>query len=177
MLEAGGVNALIVAGGAPEMVLLTNAERAESLRQTLAARPAGEPVWLFGLRLVDLEPDRCTFRWSTAHRARIDRDGTGRFASTTPVGRGTVDNPGLVLGLDRGEVRAAAWRIRLAEKTCCRRSWTLVWRREMVAGSYIPRWLDRDRIPDGEAVWRGDRVHHRPDRPRTLCGQVWRRSS
>ena len=47
LLEAGGVDAM-VARSAPGMRLLTEEERAQSLRETLALRPPGEPVWLFG---------------------------------------------------------------------------------------------------------------------------------
>jgi cation transport protein ChaC len=135
MLEAGGINALI-ASAAPEMVLLTEAERAESLRQTLAARPPGESVWLFGYGSLIWNPtvhsvERRT-AWVTGwHRA---------FCLYTPVGRGTVDNPGLVLGLDAGgECTGVAYR--LAEDVL-EAELELIWRREMVAGAYIPRWLD-----------------------------------
>jgi cation transport protein ChaC len=135
MLEAGGINALI-SSAAPDMVLLTDAERAESLHQTLAARPPGEPVWLFGYGSLIWNPtvhsvERRT-AWVTGwHRA---------FCLYTPVGRGTVDNPGLVLGLDAGgECTGVAYR--LAEDVL-EAELALIWRREMVAGAYIPRWLD-----------------------------------
>ena len=135
LLEAGGIDA-IVAGGAPDMVLLTEAERAESLRQTLAARPAGEAVWLFGYGSLIWNPtvhtlERRTARIEGWHRA---------FCLSTPVGRGTLDNPGLVLGLDRGGACTGV-AFRLAEETL-EAELTLLWRREMLAGAYVPRWLD-----------------------------------
>ena len=46
LIEAGGVHA-IVARDAPDLRLLTEEERAASLRATLAERPPGD-VWLFG---------------------------------------------------------------------------------------------------------------------------------
>ena len=135
MLEAGGIDTLI-ANAAPEMVLLTEAERAESLRHTLAARPPGEPVWLFGYGSLIWNPtvhavERRTARITGWHRA---------FCLYTPVGRGTVDNPGLVLGLDAGG-DCAGVAYRLADEVV-EGELALIWRREMVAGAYIPRWLD-----------------------------------
>ncbi len=46
LIASGGVDAM-VAKAAPDLRLLTAAERAESLRATLAVRPPGD-VWLFG---------------------------------------------------------------------------------------------------------------------------------
>src|ERR1700712_2962800 len=97
LLEANGIDDL-VAKAAPGMVLLTEAERVASLRQTLAARPHGEPVWLFGYGSLIWNPtvhtlERRTGRIEGWHRA---------FCLYTPAGRGTLDNPGLVLGLDAG---------------------------------------------------------------------------
>jgi cation transport protein ChaC len=135
MLEAGGIDAL-VAAAAPDMVLLSEAERAESLRQVLAARPAGEPVWLFGYGSLIWNPtihavERRTGWIEGWHRA---------FCLSTPVGRGTADNPGLVLGLDKGG-RCTGIAFRLAEETA-EAELTLLWRREMLTGAYVPRWLD-----------------------------------
>ena len=70
-----------------------------------------------------------------------------RFCLWTPVGRGTPDNPGLVLGLDRGgSCRGVAYRIPAADVATELR---LLWRREMIAGTYIPRWV---KVSSGEQV-------------------------
>ena len=135
LLEQGGIESL-VAAAAPDMVLLSEAERAESLRQILATRPAGEPIWLFGYGSLIWNPtidvvERRTGWIEGWHRA---------FCLSTPVGRGTADNPGLVLGLDRGG-RCAGVALRLAEDTA-EAELTLLWRREMLTGAYVPRWLD-----------------------------------
>jgi cation transport protein ChaC len=135
LLEAGGIETLI-ARAAPGMRLLTEAERAESLRQTLAQRPPGEPVWLFGYGSLIWNPtiytvERRTARIEGWHRA---------FCLYTPAGRGTVDHPGLVLGLDAGgNCNGVAFR--LADETV-EAELALLWRREMLARSYQPRWLD-----------------------------------
>jgi cation transport protein ChaC len=135
LLEAGGVDAM-VARSAPDMRLLTEAERAQSLRNTLAKRPPGEPVWLFGYGSLIWNPQIHAVERRTAtvrgwHRA---------FCLSTRAGRGTSDNPGLVLGLDAGgECAGVAFRI---ADDVLEAELALLWRREMLAGSYIPRWLD-----------------------------------
>lgn len=135
LLEAGGIEALITRA-APDLQLLTEAERAESLRQILADRPSGEPVWLFAYGSLIWNPTIRSVERRTAgitgwHRA---------FCLSTPVGRGTMDNPGLVLGLDTGGCCTGV-AFRLAEETV-ESELKLLWRREMLAGAYVPRWLD-----------------------------------
>jgi cation transport protein ChaC len=60
------------------------------------------------------------------------------FCLQTPIGRGTKDFPGLVLGLDRGgSVHGIAFRI--AEEQA-EEELDIIWAREMLTGSYAPRW-------------------------------------
>ena len=135
LLEAGGIDAMVARSGAG-LRLLTAEERAHSLRQTLAARPPGEPVWLFGYGSLIWNPaihyaERRTATIRGWHRA---------FCLATRVGRGTPDNPGLVLGLDAGgSCEGVAFRI---ADEMVETELGLLWRREMLAGSYVPRWLD-----------------------------------
>ena len=148
LLEAGGVDAM-VARSAPDMRLLTEAERAESLRQTLAARPSDEAVWLFGYGSLIWNPQIHAVERRTAtvrgwHRA---------FCLSTRAGRGTPANPGLVLGLDAGG-SCAGVAFRIADDVL-EAELTLLWRREMLAGSYIPRWLELEDAagqPFGNAI-------------------------
>ena len=135
LLEAGGIDAM-VARSAPDMRLLSEAERAESLRQTLAGRPPGEPVWLFGYGSLIWNPaiDYVERRTATVH-------GWHRaFCLATRAGRGTPELPGLVLGLDEGG-SCTGVAFRLADESL-ETELGLLWRREMLAGSYVPRWLD-----------------------------------
>ena len=135
LLEAGGIDAM-VARSAPDMRLLTEAERAESLRQTLAQRPPGEPVWLFGYGSLIWNP---AIHYAERRPAMI-RGWHRAFCLATRAGRGTPDNPGLVLGLDQGGAcQGVAFRM---EDATVETELALLWRREMLAGSYIPRWLD-----------------------------------
>ena len=134
LLEAGGVDAM-VARSAPDLRLLTEAERAESLRQTLADRPAGEAVWLFGYGSLIWNPQI----HAVEHRIATVQGWHRAFCLSTRAGRGTPENPGLVLGLDVGGCcTGVAFRI---EDGLVEAELGLLWRREMLAGSYIPRWL------------------------------------
>jgi cation transport protein ChaC len=135
LLEAGGIDAM-VARSAPDMRLLTEAERAESLRQTLAARPVGEAAWLFGYGSLIWNPQI----HAVEHRTATVRGWHRAFCLSTRAGRGTSDNPGLVLGLDAGgSCTGVAFRI---AEDVLEAELALLWRREMLAGAYVPRWLD-----------------------------------
>jgi cation transport protein ChaC len=61
------------------------------------------------------------------------------FCLRSRHGRGSVEQPGLMLGLDFGGCcNGVALRIPAAE---VRHELMLVWRREMAIGSYAPRWI------------------------------------
>ncbi|MCQ4159747.1 gamma-glutamylcyclotransferase [Roseomonas sp. GC11] len=119
-----------------DLPLLTEAERAASLRHTLATRPEGAAhVWLFGYGSLIWNP---TILYAESRRARIE--GWRRhFCLSTPVGRGSPENPGLVLALDAGgSCEGVAFRLpdeALVEEL------SLIWQREMLTGAYIPRWM------------------------------------
>ena len=62
-----------------------------------------------------------------------------RFCLWSKTGRGTPERPGLVLGLDRGGCcRGVVYRVPQAK---AREEFLLLWRREMLAVSYVPRWV------------------------------------
>ncbi|EKV32211.1 Cation transport protein chaC [Caenispirillum salinarum AK4] len=125
MLERSGVSIHVT----------TEEERHASIAAMLGGRgtPA-EDVWVFGYG---------SLMWNPAFHHAEQRLGTlpgwhRRFCLWTPLGRGSPDNPGLVLGLDNGgSCRGVAFRIRAAQ------AWEeldIVWRREMVSDGYTPRW-------------------------------------
>lgn len=113
---------------------LTDAELQQSLQTTLAQNPGSE-VWLFAYGSLIWNPiiefvDRQVGTLHGWHR---------RFCLWTPLGRGTPDNPGLMLGLDRGgSCRGVVYRI---APELVQTELILVWRREMIVGSYVPRWV------------------------------------
>lgn len=145
LLAAGGLDALI-GREVPDFPLLTEAQRAASLRAVLNARPPGD-VWLFGYGSLIWNPTIATLERRTA---RID--GWHRaFCLSASIGRGSPDNPGLVLGLDAdGACTGVAFRI--AEEVA-EAELALLWRREMLSPAYQAQWLP---LLDG----RGDAFAH-----------------
>ena len=121
----------------PELGLriLSETQLQESIRQTLHRQAPDFDVWLFAYG---------SLIWNPIFRFIERRVGTvyglhRRFCLWAPLGRGTPNNPGLILGLDRGgSCRGIAYRIAAADVSS---ELLLVWRREMVVGSYIPRWI------------------------------------
>lgn len=115
--------------------LLSEAELEASLQEALASPHRESNVWLFAYGSLIWNPvlefdERIV---STAHGWHRS------FCLWSRVNRGTPDRPGLVLGLDRGgRCTGIAYRIpeRLAEQEL-----RLLWRREMLLGSYGPRWI------------------------------------
>jgi cation transport protein ChaC len=144
MLEGGGMLRMI-AETSPTLKLLTDAERAASLSATLARRPAGrDGVWVFAYGSLIWNPAVHVIERRLAGIQGWHRS----FCLSTIAGRGTPDEPGLVLGLDRGGAcRGAALRI---EEARLETELTLLWQREMLSGSYQPRWTPV-RGPDGAA--------------------------
>ena len=133
-LSSGGI-ADLVARAVPGQRVLSDEERRASLQATLAQRPPG-PVWLFGYGSLIWNPTI-----HTVERRVVRVDGWHRsFCLKVRAGRGSVDRPGLVLGLDSGgECSGVAYRI---AEDLVETELELLWRREMVSGSYVPRWLD-----------------------------------
>lgn len=133
-LQDGGIAALL-AREAPTMRLLSDEERHASLQATLVMRPPGD-VWLFAYGSLIWNPtihsvERREARITGWHRA---------FCLSVVAGRGSTDNPGLMLGLDAGgDCTGVAYRI---DEALLHSELELLWRREMVAAAYIPRWID-----------------------------------
>jgi len=127
----------------PGVRVLSDAELRTSILSLLDVHPAGEDVWLFGYGSLIWNP---IIRFEERHVAKL-HGYHRRFCLWSHVGRGSLKKPGLVLGLDAGGCcRGVVFRIDSAR---ARNELLLVWRREMVLGSYSPRWLkvttgDRD---------------------------------
>jgi cation transport protein ChaC len=116
----------------------TAEERAASLNATLALAPAGTldgDVWVFGYGSLVWNP---AFEFAEKRRGRIY--GFHRaYCIWTHLGRGTPDNPGLMLALDRGgSCCGAGFRI---ESDKLEEELSILWSREMAMNSYIPAWV------------------------------------
>ena len=135
LLQSGGLAAM-VARSSPGLRLLTDAERDASLRGTLAAHPEpGGPVWLFGYGSLIWNP---TVRVAEERRAHVE--GWHRaFCLNARAGRGSAACPGLLLGLLPGGA-CSGMALRVAADGLFDEL-ALLWRREMLAGSYVPAWV------------------------------------
>lgn len=121
-----------VAAADPTMLLLTAQERAASLRQTLGERLGREDIWVFAYGSLLWNP---LIRYEEQRVARL-RGWHRRFCLWAPVGRGTPERPGLMLGLERGgSCRGIAFRIPAHSPG----ELELLWQREMISSSYVPR--------------------------------------
>lgn len=113
----------------------TREERTESRRRMLERVVPEADVWVFGYGSLMWNPairfrERAHARLFGWHRS---------FCLWTPVGRGTPDNPGLVLALDRGgSCHGIAYRIAAEDRDT---ELDLLWQREMVSDGYQPRWV------------------------------------
>lgn len=134
----------------PTALILSDAERAASLSAVLDTRQEhGDGLWLFAYGSLIWNP---TFRYRARMVARIE--GWHRaFCLAARGGRGTPDNPALLLGLmPGGTCTGAAFRI---AEDGLEHELDLVWRREMVTGAYIPQWVpmvDAQGHPFGQAI-------------------------
>lgn len=133
-LESQLLQKMILEAGL-DLQVLTETELKASILETIKRQKPNSDIWLFAYGSLIWNP---IFHF-VEYRIGIIHGFHRRFCLWTPLGRGTPDNPGLVLGLDRGgSCRGIAYRIAAADVLS---ELLLLWRREMVIGSYIPRWV------------------------------------
>ncbi|HEY1326819.1 MAG TPA: gamma-glutamylcyclotransferase [Casimicrobiaceae bacterium] len=114
---------------------LTDEELSASLTATLAQRPKGAGWWVFAYGSLLWNP---LFPFAEARRARV-HGLHRRFCLWSLASRGRPDQPGLVLGLDRGgSCHGVVYRL---PAPLAIDELHLLWRREMVTGAYTPRWV------------------------------------
>ncbi|MGY8992851.1 MAG: gamma-glutamylcyclotransferase [Rhodospirillales bacterium] len=118
-------------GGNP----LTEEQLHKSRRDLLNQLGAGADVWVFGYG---------SLMWNPAFHFDESRIGKvfgfhRRFCLWSTLGRGSPENPGLMLGLDWGGCcRGMVLRI---HPDAVESETDILWRREMVRGAYLPRWV------------------------------------
>ena len=121
----------------PELraMVLPDEERAASLRATLATAPETGDVWVFGYGSLIWNP---AFHFIEKRTARI-HGYHRRFCLWSPLGRGTRENPGLMLALEPGGAcRGVVYRI---EERAVETELDILWRREMFTNAYRPTWV------------------------------------
>lgn len=116
-------------------LLLSDAALDASREATFAHLPAGAPVWVFAYGSLMWNP---LMQFAERRRARVHGWHRG-FYLWSKINRGTPDSPGLVLGLDRGgSCEGVACRL---DPSTAAEDIALLWRREMIGGTYVPRWM------------------------------------
>lgn len=120
----------------PEAKVLTDAERAASLADMMATRQdTGNGVWVFAYGSLIWNPAIHIVERVAAHTPDWRRS----YCLSVKMGRGTPENPGLMLGLAPGG-GCTGIALRVAEDMVAQEL-DILWRREMVAAGYIPRWV------------------------------------
>ncbi len=133
MIQAGMVRKLVLESDRSYPVLSDEELRA-SCGETMA-RESNKDIWVFGYG---------SLIWNPAFHYAEKRIGAihgfhRRFCLWTPVGRGSHDFPGLILGLERGgSCRGLVFRIAAAKVAS---ELEIIWQREMVSAAYAPRWI------------------------------------
>ncbi len=135
-LRDGSHLAELRARALPGFPIRSDAEIEASLRQALAGRPPNGNVWVFGYGSLIWNP---AFEFAETKVALV-RGWHRRFCLWLKAGRGTPESPGLMLALDRGgSCRGVAFRLPDGQ---VEEELLILWRREMLSGSYEARWLD-----------------------------------
>lgn len=137
VLEKDGVRQAVRDAG-HGYLLLSDEDVAASLAATLKQHPAGKPIWVFGYGSLIWNP---LMEFAERRHARVRGYHRG-FYIWSKINRGTPEVPGLVLALDSGgSCQGMAYRMHDDKFEA---ELAILWRREMVAGTYKPKWISAD---------------------------------
>jgi cation transport protein ChaC len=138
-LRAGILRKNLLKHGLP---CLCEADVAASLDSILAEWDGAGDVWIFGYGSLMWNP---AIHFAERQPALL-RGWHRQFCLWVHLGRGSPENPGLMLALDRGGAcHGVAYRI---AREHVRHELELIWQREMLSGAYQPRWVSL-RAADG----------------------------
>ncbi|MEM6613816.1 MAG: gamma-glutamylcyclotransferase [Cyanobacteria bacterium P01_C01_bin.72] len=121
-----------------DLKIWSDAELLQSIRATLQQQSSLE-LWIFAYGSLIWNP---LFNYCD-RRPVIIQNWQRKFCILAHVGRGTVDNPGLVLGLESKKgscCQGIAYRLPVDENL--ESELLLLWHREMAVGAYIPTWIE-----------------------------------
>ena len=132
-LAKGMIQQMVVDRDGADADLLSDDELLASRRQLVPDDYDGE-VWLFGYGSLIWNPvleiaERQIGKIYGYHR---------RYCLLTKIGRGTPENPGLILGLDHGG-SCVGQALRICNSTNLAAELDLLWKREMLNQSYLPK--------------------------------------
>lgn len=135
-LARGDVMSLARARDGAGSAILSDEALLESRRRYVPDDYQGDDIWVFGYGSLIWKPELTFSEKTDALVHGFHR----RFCMWTRIGRGSPDCPGLVLALDNGgSTKGVIFRIPAA---IAPRELDILWRREMMADSYRPVWLN-----------------------------------
>ena len=143
-LADGVIQQLVKERGGIEGDVFDEEQLLASRRSLIPDKPK-EDIWVFGYGSLIWNP-LITFKQKKLgkiygyHRS---------FCLMTRIGRGTPEKPGLVLGLETGG--SCPGQILSIDKKIAAEECDLVWKREMINGSYIPKKV-KVHLKDGSCV-------------------------
>ena len=132
-IRSGAIRRLIAREGG--MPLLSHEALRASRRLLLDGADLSTGLWIFGYGSLIWNP---AFHHVERRLGRVHGYHC-RFCLWVQLGRGTPDNPGLMLGLERGG-SCPGVALRIAPDAVESEA-EVVWLREMLSGSYVPRWV------------------------------------
>ena len=126
---------------------LPEVDRDRSRLDLLSTLPKDRDIWLFAYGSLIWSPmiefiEKRKVRLFGYHR---------KFCMWTKLGRGSPDHPGLILALEPGgSTKGIAFRI---SRKNVEKELKLVWDREMIGGSYVPRVVKLQMIDDNKTEY------------------------
>jgi cation transport protein ChaC len=119
--------------GYPDNWRLTDAEREATRAEVLARK--GRDLWVFAYGSLMWDPGIHIVEIRTATLTGFHRS----FCLKSQLGRGSADRPALMAALDRGGA-CSGLALRIPAEHVDRET-EILWRREMLAGSYVPTFV------------------------------------
>ena len=134
-LSKGILQKLAIERAGQPVKLLSERELLQSRRSFVQDKHRGKDIWIFGYGSLIWNPSFNFDLRKKAHLYGYHR----RFCLRTTITRGSPENPGLVLGLDRGgSTKGIIFRIPAASAP---NECDVIWKREMLSGAYTPNWV------------------------------------
>jgi cation transport protein ChaC len=136
-LRRGGLTRMLDEAAGQGLLRLTSPDERRGVRERLLSRRASadEDVWVFAYGSLMWNP---AFHFAQTQPATV-HGYHRRFCLNSPVGRGTPERPGLMLGLERGgSCRGIAFRIEAAKAP---EELDVILARELVAHAYRAIWV------------------------------------
>ena len=122
--------------GWPKDWRCSEARRTRSRISVFSSRPNNGDLWVFGYGSLMWDPG---IVFEEVRHATI-RGYSRNLCQETRSGRGSSDNPALLIALKEGSGFCSGLAFRIPERYIARES-AILWRREMIKCSYLPTWL------------------------------------